>query len=268
MTINPEAAAAEAAMFDEAERSAQQMRQSTEAYPDLTIDDAYVIQAEWQKLKLARGEKLVGHKIGLTSRAMQAAMNIETPDSGFLTDKMVFEPDSELVAADFCDPKLEIELAFVLAQDLAGADLSVDDVLDATEYVVPSIELIAARSFRRDPNTGRTRTVIDTISDNAANAGIISGGERVAPRDVDLRWVSALGSRNGIVEETGVAAGVLGHPAKGIAWLARRYHEQGLTLEAGQIILAGSFTRPIDIRPGDDFHFDYGPLGSFGLRFN
>jgi 2-oxo-hept-3-ene-1,7-dioate hydratase len=134
--------------------------------------------------------------------------------------------------------------------------------------VVPSIELIAARSFRRDPNTGRTRTVIDTISDNAANAGIISGGERVAPRDVDLRWVSALGSRNGIVEETGVAAGVLGHPAKGIAWLARRYHEQGLTLEAGQIILAGSFTRPIDIRPGDDFHFDYGPLGSFGLRFN
>ncbi|MEM7094619.1 MAG: 2-oxo-hept-4-ene-1,7-dioate hydratase [Actinomycetota bacterium] len=267
MTITPDAAAVEAALLDEAERTATQMRQTTEAYPDLTIDDAYAIQAEWLGIKLARGEHLVGHKIGLTSRAMQAAMNIDTPDSGFLTDRMVFPPDSELAAGDFCDPKLEVELAFMLAEDLAGANLSVDDVLDATEYVVPSIELIAARSFRRDPATGRTRTVMDTIADNAADAGIICGGEQVGPRDVDLRWVSALGSRNGIIEETGVAAGVLGHPAEGIVWLARRYFEQGLTLEAGQLILAGSFTRPIDIRRGDDFHFDYGPLGSFGLRF-
>lgn len=265
--IDQATAAAEAALLDAAELESEQMRQTTEQYPDLTIDDAYAIQAEWQKLKVARGETLVGHKIGLTSRAMQMTMNIETPDSGFLTNRMVFEPDSELRAADFCDPKVEIELAFVLASDLAGSDLSVDDVLDATEYVVPSVELIAARSFRRDPNTDRTRTVVDTIADNAANAGIVSGGERVGPRDVDLRWVSALGSRNGVIEESGVAAAVLGHPALGIAWLARRYHEQGLTLEAGQIILAGSFTRPINIVAGDDFHFDYGPLGAFGLRF-
>ena len=265
--ISPETAAAEAALLDQAEIDASQMRQSTAEFPDLTIDDAYVIQAAWQELKLARGEVLVGHKIGLTSRAMQAAMNITTPDSGFLTDKMVFAPNTELAAADFCDPKLEIELAFVLSTDLAGADLSVDDILDATDYVVPAIELIAARSYRRDPNTQRTRTVIDTISDNAANAGIIMGETKVAPREIDLRWVSALGSRNGVIEETGVAAGVLGHPAKGIAWLARRYHEQGLTLEKGQVILAGSFTRPIDIRPGDNFDFDYGPLGSFGMRF-
>ena len=265
--IDSETAAAEAAMLDEAERTATQLRQTTAAHPELTIDDAYAIQAEWLKIKLARGERLVGHKIGLTSRAMQAAMNIDTPDSGFLTDRMVFEPDRELPAGDFCDPKLEIELAFVLAADLAGGDLSTDDVLDATEYVVPAVELIAARSFRRDPDTGRTRTVVDTIADNAADAGIICGGERVGPRDVDLRWVGAIGTRNGVIEETGIAAGVLGHPAEGIVWLARRYHEQGLTLEAGQTILAGSFTRPIDIRPGDDFHFDYGPLGSFGLRF-
>jgi len=265
--IDSETAAAEAAMLDEAERTATQLRQTTAAHPELTIDDAYAIQAEWLKIKLARGERLVGHKIGLTSRAMQAAMNIDTPDSGFLTDRMVFEPDRELPAGDFCDPKLEIELAFVLAADLAGGDLSTDDVLDATEYVVPAVELIAARSFRRDPDTGRTRTVVDTIADNAADAGIICGGERVGPRDVDLRWVGAIGTRNGVIEETGIAAGVLGHPAEGIVWLARRYHEQGLTLEAGQTILAGSFTRPIDIRPGDDFHFDYGPLGSFGLGF-
>lgn len=265
--ISAEDAAVEAELLDEAERTATQMRQTTEAYPDLDLADAYTIQAAWQKLKMDRGEQLVGHKIGLTSRAMQAAMNIGTPDSGFLTQKMVFSPNSELRAADFCDPKLEVELAFVLETDLGGDSLAVDEVLDATQYVVPAVELIAARSFRRDPATNRTRTVVDTIADNAANAGIIMGSNHVGPREIDLRWVGALGSRNGVIEETGIAAGVLGHPAEGIVWLARRYHEHGMNLQAGQVILAGSFTRPIDIRPGDDFHFDYGTLGSFGLKF-
>jgi len=260
-------AAAEAELLDQAEIDSQQIRQTTSVHDDLTIDDAYVIQAQWLERKLERGETLVGHKIGLTSRAMQQTMNITTPDSGFLTNKMVFEPNDELVAADFCDPKIEIELAFVLATDLAGLDLTVDDVLDATEYVVPAVELIAARSYRRDPATDRTRTVVDTIADNAANAGIICGGRKVAPREIDLRWVGALGSRNGVIEETGVAAGVMGHPAKGIVWLARRYAEQGLTLEAGQTILAGSFTRPINITAGDQFDFDYGDLGSFAVSF-
>ncbi len=268
MSLSDDDVAAEAALLDDAEATATQIRQSTSVHADMTMDDAYRVQAAWLDRKLARGEELVGHKIGLTSRAMQAAMNITTPDSGFLTRDMVFEPDSTLDAARFCDPKLEIELAFVLATDLAGADLTVDDVLDATDHVSPAIELIAARSFRKDPETGRTRTVIDTIADNAADAGIICGGRQVAPREVDLRWVGALGYRNGTIEETGVAAGVLDHPAAGIVWLARRYAEQGLTLEAGQTILAGSFTRPIDIRPGDEFHFDFGNLGSFGLAFS
>lgn len=133
--------------------------------------------------------------------------------------------------------------------------------------MIPAVELIDARSWRRNPDTGRTRLVFDTISDNAANAGIVCGGSPVGPREVDLRWVSALGYRNGVIEETGVAAGVLDHPASGIVWLARRYAEQGLELSAGQTILAGSFTRPIDVRPGDEFSFDYGQLGSFGLSF-
>lgn len=258
---------AEADMLDEAERTATQIRQSTAIYPDMTIDDAYAVQAAWLEIKLARGETLAGHKIGLTSRAMQTAMHITTPDSGFLTNEMFFAPNSTLQASDFCDPKLEIELAFTLSRDLGGSDLTVDDVLDATESVAPAIELIAARSFRRDPDTDRTRTVVDTISDNAADAGIIVGPDSIAPRDTDLRWVSALGYRNGTIEETGVAAGVLDHPARGIVWLARRYAEQGLVLEAGHVVLSGSFTRPIDIRPGDEFEFDYGPLGSFGLSF-
>lgn len=258
----------EALLLDGAERTATQIRQTTAAHPTATIADAYRIQAAWLEARLGRGERLIGHKIGLTSQAMQAAMNIDTPDSGFLTDAMVFSPGDRLEAARFCDPKLEIELAFRLAEDLAGVDLDVDDVLDATAEVVPAVELIAARSFRRDPETGRTRTVVDTIADNAADAGIVCGGDPVGPRDVDLRWVAAIGHRNGVVSETGVAAGVLDHPANGIVWLARRYTEQGRKLEAGHVVLAGSFTRPIDVRPGDHFHFDYGPLGAFDLDFD
>lgn len=267
-TLTEDEIAAEALRLDEAEIAARQVAQTTALYPDMTIDDAYRVQAAWLKHKLGRGEALVGHKIGLTSRAMQLAMNITTPDSGFLTDNMTFEPNSELVAAEFCDPKLEVELAFVLASDLAGHDLSIDDVLDATDHVVPAIELIAARSYRRDPETGRTRTVVDTIADNAADAGIICGGDPVGPRETDLRWVGALAYRNELLEETGLAAGVLDHPARGIVWLARRYAEQGLSLEAGQTILAGSFTRPLDIAAGDVFRFDYGPLGAFSLSFS
>lgn len=266
--LTDEQISAEAELLDEAERTGQQIRQTTSIHPEMSIDDAYRVQGAWLERKLNRGERLVGHKIGLTSRAMQTAMNITTPDSGFLTETMVFTPDSELKVAEFCDPKVEVELAFVLATDLAGHDLSIDDVLDATEYVTPAIELIAARSYRSDPETGRTRTVVDTIADNAADAGIVCGGRRLGPREVDLRWVGALASRNDVIEETGLAAAVLGHPAEGIVWLARRYAEQGLTLEAGQTILAGSFTRPIDARVGDEFTFDYGDLGSFGLRFS
>ena len=260
--IAEEAVRAEAALLDEADRSATQVRQTTMAYR---------VQAAWQDLRVGRGEVLVGHKIGLTSRAMQQAMRIDTPDSGFLTDAMVFAPDTELGTDAFTDPKVEVELAFVLGRDLTaepvGPDLTIDDVLAATEYVTPAVELLAARSHRIDPDTGRTRTVIDTVADNAADAGIVCGGEPVGPRDVDLRWVGAVLSRNGIVEETGLAAGVLGHPALGIVWLARRYAEQGLSLRAGQTILAGSFTRPVDVRPGDQFAFDYGPLGRFTLGF-
>ncbi len=267
VVLTDEQAAGEAVRLDRAERDRRQVTQTTLLHPDMTIDDAYRVQAHWEKIRLQRGETLVGHKIGLTSRAMQAAMNIDTPDSGFITDTMVFEAGAELEAARFTDGKLEVELAFVLGRDLEREDHTVDQVLAATDHVVPALELIAARSHRIDPETGRTRTVIDTISDNAANAGIVIGGHRVQPREVDLRWVAALLSRNGIVEETGVAAGVLEHPANGIVWLARRYAQQGLRLEAGQTILAGSFTRPVDIRPGDVFVADYNQLGRFEIAF-
>lgn len=267
MPLTPKQIGAEAKLLDDAERTVVQIRQSTSVYPEMTIDDAYAVQAAWRELKESRGRRLIGHKIGLTSRAMQQAMNITTPDSGFLTDDMVFMPDTEIEATRFPDLKIEVELAFVLKQDLVGLDLTIDDVLDATDHIVPAIEMIAARSFRTDPDTGRTRTVIDTISDNAADAGIITGGRAIGPREVDLRWVGAMLAKNGTVEETGLAGGVLGHPANGIVWLARRYAQHDMVLEAGQTILAGSFTRPLVVVPGDNFVADYGPLGSFELPF-
>ena len=256
---------AEAGLLDTAERERRQVRQTTGVHPHMTIDEAYRVQAAWLDIRLGRGERVVGHKIGLTSRAMQQAMSIDTPDSGFLTDAMVFAPGEPITAADFCDLRLEVELAFVLADDLSGTGLSVDDVLDATDHVTAAVELIASRTPRTDPATGRTRTVVDTVADNAADAGIVTGGLPVGPRDLDLRWVGAIAYRNGVVEETGLAAGVLDHPANGIVWLARRYAERGRSLRAGQVILSGSFTRPMAVAPDDDFHFDFGSLGSFDV---
>ena len=256
---------AEAELLDRAERERRQIRQSTSAYPRMTVADAYRVQAAWKAIRESRGETVTGHKIGLTSRAMQDAMSIDTPDSGFLTDAMTLAPNAAISAANYCDPRLEVELAFVLADDLCGSDLSIDDVLGATDHITAAVELIAARSFRTDPVTGRTRTVVDTIADNAADAGIVTGGTPVEPRELDLRWVGAIAYRNNAVEETGLAAGVLDHPANGIVWLARRYARQGLALRAGQVILSGSFTRPMPAAPGDCFSFDFGALGSFTL---
>ena len=165
------------------------------------------------------------------------------------------------------DPRIEVELAFVLNKPLRGDDVTLIDVLNATDYVIPALEIIAARSYRVDPETGYTRKVYDTIADNAANAGIVLGGRPIKVQDVDLRWVSALLYLNGQIEETGVAAGVLGHPAKGICWVCKRFATHDIGLEPGQVILAGSFTRPVKVKAGDTIHADYGFLGGISVKF-
>ena len=214
----------EAAMrLHEAERARTQVKSTSLVYPDMDIDDAYAVQHAWVEHKISLGRHVRGRKIGLTSRAMQAAMQIDEPDFGTLLDDMFFDDGSEIEAAQFCDPRIEMELAFV--------------------------------------------NVLDTISDNAANAGIVMGGRPVRPMDVDLRWVGGLLYRNGVLEETGVAAGVLNHPANGVAWLARRFGPLGVNIERGHVVLAGSFTRPVPIRAGDTFHADFGTLGSLSCRF-
>lgn len=254
--------------LEESERTRVQIRPFSIEYPDYTIPDAYGVQAEWMKIKLADGKRTIkGHKIGLTSRAMQMSAGIETPDSGVLLDNMMLYDGAELSMSKLIVPKVEVELGFMLGRDLRGPDCTIFDVLDAAEYVVPTLEIIDSRFYLKDPETGKGRTVIDTISDNACNAYVVIGGTPVKPSSIDLRWASAICYQNSIIQETGVAAAVLGHPAYGISWLANRMATNGDFLKKGQFVLAGSFTRPVFAKAGDTFFVDYGPLGTICCSF-
>lgn len=253
--------------LDVAEGTNSQIRQFSLDHPGISIDDAYAIQRAWVDLKLASGRRMKGHKIGLTSKAMQRSSNITEPDYGVLLDDMFFADGSDIPMSRFIVPRVEVELAFILKDRLAGPNCTIFDVLAATDYVVPAIEIIDARIQQVDPETKVTRKVFDTISDNAANAGVVLGGRAIRPMDVDLSRVSAALYRNGVVEESGVAVAVLNNPLNGPAWLANKLHPHGVTLEPGQVILGGSFTAPIPARAGDTFHIDYGPLGNVSMRF-
>ena len=267
MTLDEAAIADAARRLDEADRTRTPIRQLSLQYPEMTIADAYAVQHAWVAAKLAAGRTLRGRKIGLTSRAMQQAVSITEPDYGALFDDMFFDDGSVVPHDRFIRPRVEVELAFVLGRPLEGPGVTLFDVLGATDYVTPALEILDARVQMSDPETGHLRTIVDTISDNAADAGLVLGGRPVRPLDVDLRWVCALLYRNGQIEESGVAAAVLNHPGNGVAWLANRLAPYGVGLEAGQVVLSGSFTRPVHAEDGDQFHADYGPLGSVGCRF-
>jgi 2-oxo-hept-3-ene-1,7-dioate hydratase len=238
----------------------KQAEQLTKTWPTIGFDDAYAIQSEVIRQRVAAGRKIVGHKIGLTSKAMQRSSGIDEPDYGVLLDDMVFADGAKIKVSDFCVPRVEVELCFVLKHPLKGPGVGLIDVLRATEYVVPSLELIDARL--QDP-----RKIYDTISDNGAAAGIVLGGRPVGPTDVDLRWVGCALYKNGEVEETGLASGVMGHPAMGIAWLANKVGPHGITLQPGHMMLAGSFTRPIWVQAGDTVQADFGTLGNVAVQF-
>lgn len=256
-----------AASLHESEKTGVQIGQISLQYPDMSIGDAYAIQHEWVKMKVAEGQVIKGHKIGLTSRAMQQSSQIDEPDYGTLLDSMFFADGSEIDMGRFIAPMVEVELAFILGKRLEGENVTIFDVLTATDFMTPALEIIDARVQRVDPDSGRPRKVMDTISDNAANAGVVMGGRPFRPAEVDLRWVGALLYRNAVIEETGLAAGVLNHPANGVSWLCKRFAPHNIALEPGQVILGGSFTRPVPARAGDTFHADYGPLGGISCRF-
>jgi 2-oxo-hept-3-ene-1,7-dioate hydratase len=251
----------------QAEKSRKQIRQISLDHPGITLEEAYAIQKAWIEIKLREGRVVRGHKIGLTSKAMQSALNINEPDSGVLLDDMFFA-DGGIVPTDrFIGTRIEAELAFVMKQRLAGPDCTMFDVLNATDFVVPALEILDTRIERVDPATKSTRKIFDTIADNAANAGIVLGGRPIRPSEADLRWIGALCYRNGQLEETGLAAGVLNHPATSMAWLVNKIAPLGLALEPGQVVLSGSFIRPIETRKGDTIQADYGPYGTVSCYF-
>jgi 2-oxo-hept-3-ene-1,7-dioate hydratase len=244
----------------QAEFDRKPIQQVSRTWPEMEIEDAYAVQQLWAEAKVRSGARIVGHKIGLTSRAMQMASKMNEPDYGVLLDSMLYADGARISVAQFHLPRLEVELAFVLDKPLGGKHVSVYDVLDATAYVTPALEII-------DYRTEMPRSICDTIADNAAAAAMVTGGRIVRPMDIDLRWVGATLSKNGVIEESGVSAAVMGHPAMGIVWLANKLAGHGMRLEAGHILLAGSFTRPTAIVAGDTIHADYGPLGSIGVAF-
>ncbi|MBV8248857.1 MAG: 2-oxo-hepta-3-ene-1,7-dioic acid hydratase [Comamonas sp.] len=263
--------------LEASEKSRQQIEHFSKRFPGMTVEDGYRVSRAWVDMQIAAGRQVIGHKIGLTSRAMQMASQISEPDYGTLLDSMLYTVTPgqvlEIPASNFIAPRVEVELAFVLKSPLrgpgleGGAEVTLQDVLAATEYVTPAIEIIDARIEQFDRHTRAMRKVFDTISDNAANAGIVVGAGRAAPAGVDLPWCGAILRQNGIVEETGLAAGVQGHPAIGVAWLANKLAPWGESLQPGQIVLAGSFTRPVAAQPGDEFEADYGALGKLQFRF-
>ncbi|MGC5169136.1 fumarylacetoacetate hydrolase family protein [Microbacterium sp. DT81.1] len=246
----------------EADRTHGVIPRVTARYPDATIEDSYAIQAVWRDRNIAAGRRLVGRKIGLTSKAMQQATGITEPDYGVMFDDTVYESGAEIPVDLFSNVRIEVELAFVLSQPLAGPDRTLGDALAAIDYAVPALEVLNSHIELEG------RTIVDTISDNAAYGAMVRGSTQKRPDEIDLRWVPGVLSRNGEIEETGVSAGVLGHPATGVAWLANKLHQHGDRLEAGEVILAGSFTRPMWVSRGDLVHCDYGPMGTISCRFS
>ena len=265
--MTPEDTRAAAAALLQAEATRQQIGLLSLAYPGMTLDDAYAVQAALITAKLAQGRRGIGWKIGLTSRAMQEQLKIDTPDSGVLLDDMLFESGATVPKNHFIQPRVEAEIAFLMARDLSGADVTREAVIDATAHVAPALEILDTRIRRADPATGRARIITDTVSDNAANAGIVLGPQRHAVGAHDLRWVGAVVKRDGVVEETGLGAGVLDDPVTGIVWLVRRLAVYGQGLKAGDIVLSGSFVRAIEAPPGSGFEADFGAFGLVRIDF-
>ncbi len=250
-----------------AEQTGRQIGLLSLSHPDMTLADAYAVQRVGMTRKLAEGRRIVGWKIGLTSKAMQAALGIATPDSGVLYDDMIVDDGAVVPAGRFIQPRIEAEIAFVMGSAIEGR-ANREEVLAATEAVAPAIEILDTRILRRDPETGKPRIIVDTVADNAANAGLVLGAERHAPDAVDLRWVGAIVSKNGEVEETGLGAGILNDPVTGIVWLAARMAEYGQRIEAGQVVLAGSFIRPVECPPGSRIEADFGSFGQVSVGFD
>jgi len=250
-----------AADLAEAERSRNSLDPLTSGHPDIDVVDAYEIQLINIRQRIAEGARVVGHKVGLSSEAMQTMMGVDEPDYGhLLADMEVFET-VPVPAGNYLYPRVEVEVGFILADDLPGKGCTEDDVLAATAAYAPAIELIDTRI--KDWKIA----LCDTIADNASSAGFVLGQQRVSPKDIDIKTIDAVLTRNGEVVAEGRSDAVLGNPVTAVAWLARKVDGFGVRLKAGDIVLPGSCTRAIDARPGDAFVADFAGLGCVRLSF-
>ena len=250
-----------AADLAEAERTRVPIAPLTDRNPTIDVVDAYEIQLINIHQRVAEGARVVGHKVGLSSKAMQQMMGVDEPDYGHLLDEMQAFEDTPVKAGSYLYPRVEVEVGFVLAEDLPGAECTEDDVLAATAAFAPSIELIDTRI------TDWKIKLCDTIADNASSAGFVLGAGRVAPETVDIQSIGAVLTRNGEVVASGRSDAVLGNPVTAVAWLARKVESFGVRLRKGDIVLPGSCTRAIDARPGDHFVAEFDGLGSVRLTF-
>jgi 2-oxo-hept-3-ene-1,7-dioate hydratase/2-keto-4-pentenoate hydratase len=218
----------------------------SETYPDADVSDAYRISTAVTELKVKAGRVVKGHKVGLTSKAMRSLTGATEPDYGTMFDDW-FVPEGGTVPRQVMNrPLVEVELAFVLRTSLGGPGVNAADVIRATDFVLPCIEIVDSRQTKRGPNM-----LVDSISDAAGCGLIVLGGRATRPTDLDLRRVGASLSINGIVEESGVASAVMGNPVNSVAWLANKLHEFGVVPEAGHVILSGSFIKAVPFKSGD-----------------
>ncbi|MFZ0832084.1 MAG: 2-keto-4-pentenoate hydratase [Mycobacterium sp.] len=250
-----------AANLAEAERSRIPIDPLTDENPTIDVVDAYEIQLVNIRQRVAEGARVVGHKVGLSSKAMQHMMGVDEPDYGHLLDEMEVFEDTPVKAGRYLYPRVEVEVGFVLAEDLPGAGCTEEDVIAATAAYAPAIELIDTRV------TDWKIKLCDTIADNASSAGFVLGAARVEPTDIDIKTIDAVLTRNGEVVAKGRSDAVLGNPVTAVAWLARKVESFGVRLRKGDIVLPGSCTRAIDAGPGDQFVAEFDGLGSVRLTF-
>src|ERR1700753_4206498 len=250
-----------AADLAQAERSREPIAPLTSAHPDIDVVDAYEIQLINIRQRIAEGGRVLGHKVGLSSKAMQQMMGVEEPDYGHLLDEMQVFENAPVKASRYLYPRVEVEVGFILADDLPGEGCTEDDVVAATEALVPSIELIDTRI------TDWKIALCDTIADTASSAGLVLRAGRGAPTDIDITQIDAVLTCNGEVAAKGRSDAVLGNPVTAVAWLARKGESFGVRLRGGDIVLPGSCTRAIDVHPGDNFVAEFAGLGSVRLSF-
>jgi 2-keto-4-pentenoate hydratase len=250
-----------AADLAQAERSRVAIAPLTDTNPDIDVVDAYEIQLINIRQRVTEGARVVGHKVGLSSKVMQQMMGVDEPDYGHLLEEMQVFEETPVRADRYLYPRVEVEVGFILAEDLPGEQCTEDDVLAATAAFVPAIELIDSRI------ADWKIKLCDTIADNASSAGFVLGRERVSPADIDIKNIDAVLTRNGEEVAKGRSDAVLGNPVTAVAWLARKVDSFGVRLHAGDIVLPGSCTFAIEARPGDEFVAAFDGLGSVRLAF-